>query len=303
MADEKRKSNDSEQPPKIRVTGDKKSDTARIDISKAIPPPSVADGDLKEVGKDALSEFYKKSTIRIDQPKKSDTQRIKEETQRIKDDTQKIMSETKRIDDVKQLTMRVEVSNEKKDTSRLPPVSDLSKQSTAKIDVDEGMQGEIHDVFKRKTIPVGVPTPPPQDARPKTGMHIRPKTAQFKPPPNLSETVSVSPPPTGTTAGAKKSETARIDLPHSTAGHPTTRPKTIRIKRPDGTSARKQLTIARHGEGGDAVPVVSAAAGAEADVGTTFLACALAAVVVTCLLIYVLMAQTIATSLSFPGRI
>jgi len=304
MADEKRKPNGSEQPPKIRVTGEKKSDTARIDLSKASPPPTASEGELREVSKEALSEFYKKSTIRIDQPKKSDTQRIKDETQRIKDETQKIMSETKRIDDAKQSTMRVEVSNDKKDTSKLPPVSDLSKRSTAKIDVGEIMEGETDDVFKRKTIPVGIPTPPPQDARPKTGQHIRPKTSQFKPPPSGNATVGM--PPVGSvTSDAKKSETARIDLPPEAEERPITRPKTIRIKRPDGTTARKQLTIARpaDAESVAAAPVVAAMEGEEAEVGTAFSACALAAVVVTSILIYVLMAQTIASSLPFPGKI
>ncbi len=303
MADEKSKPNGSDQPPKIRVTGEKKSDTARIDLSKATPPPSVSEGELKEVGKEALSEFYKKSTIRIDQPKKSDTQRIKDETQRIKDDTQRIMSETKRIDDAKQSTMRVEVSTDKKETSKLPPVSDLSKRSTSKIDVGEIMEGETDDVFKRKTIPVGIPTPPPQEARPKTGQHIRPKTAQFKPPPGLSDTVSVST-PANLTSDAKKSETARIDLPPEAEERPITRPKTIRIKRPDGTTARKQLTIARPADAeGSVAPAMSVAGGEEAEVGTAFSACALAAVVVTSILIYVLMAQTIASSLPFPGKI
>lgn len=313
MADETRKPGDGEkknEAPKIRITGEKKSDTARIDLSKAQPPPSIPEGEIKEVSKEALSEFYKKSTIRIDQPKKTETQKIREETQKIKsetqrirDETQKILGETRRIDEdaAKRSTMRVELDSEqkkKKETSRLP-ISDITKRSTAKIDVGEITEGEDEDVFKRKTIPVGVPTPPPADAgRPPTGPQItsRPKTGQIKPP------TITKPVPASTTAEAKKSETARIDLPPEAEERPMTRPKTIRIKRPDGTTARKQLTIARPEQAVEAT-AGEAAPAEEGEVGAVFSICALAATLISAVLVYVLLAQTLAPSLPFPGRI
>ncbi len=184
-------------------------------------------------------------------------------------------------------------------------LSRLSSPATAVADVANSNGIRLPIILKPDNTPTpGIPTPPPQDARPKTGQHIRPKTSQFKPPPSGNATVGM--PPVGSvTSDAKKSETARIDLPPEAEERPITRPKTIRIKRPDGTTARKQLTIARpaDAESVTAAPVVAAMEGEEAEVGTAFSACALAAVVVTSILIYVLMAQTIASSLPFPGKI
>jgi hypothetical protein len=312
MADDTRKPGDADKkpdtPPKIRITGEKKSDTARIDLSKAQPPPVIPEGEIKEVSKEALSEFYKKSTIRIDAPKKSDTQRIKDETQRIKDETarirdetQKILGETRRIDEeAKRTTMRVELDSEekkKKETARLP-IGDIAKRSTSKIDMTE-ITDEDEDVFKRKTIPVGVPSQPPTTARPPTGPQTppRPKTGQFKPP-----TISTTPASQAAASEAKKSETARIDLPPEAEERPVTRPKTIRIKRPDGTTARKQLTIARAAE--PISPTVGGpAAGEEPEISAVASICAMAACFISVLLVYVLLAQTWAPSLPFPGRI
>jgi hypothetical protein len=316
MADETRKPGEGEKkpgtPPNVRISGgDKKSETARIELSKAQPPPAIPEGELKEVSKEALSEFYKKSTIRIDTPKKSDTQRIREETQKIRDETQKIrdetqkiLGETRRIDEdmTKRTTMRVELDSEeqkkKKETARLP-ISDIAKRSTAKIDVDEISEGEKDDVFKRKTIPVGVPTPPPTapPTRPPTVTH-RPKTTQFKSPAMASSAKSDT-----AALEAKKSETARIDLPPEAEERPVTRPKTIRIKRPDGTTARKQLTISRTEEA--SVPEVARVSGGadSEDVGALFSICAMAAALVSVVLVYVLLAQTVVTALPFPGKI
>lgn len=269
---------------KIKAT-DKKTETTRIDLAFAQPPPAIASvGDTQPVLPD-VTEIVKKSTVRVDAPPA------------VKADTQRLKTETKRFDPAaisKQTTMRVEVEEKKKvETARvdLPPDSFRKAAATA----------EEEDVFKRRTMPVGVPTPPPATA-------TRPKTIQVKKPAaRPGETIIVPTAPTAETVSeAKKSETARIDLPPDAGDRPTTRPKTIRIKRPDGTTARKALTISRPSED-EASALASASSAVEADgeegPGTVFSVLALVAVLVACVVVYILAAQTFAPDLPFPGRI
>ncbi len=351
-------------PPKIKIqSAEKKSETARIELSAAQPPPLAAPpapvkpGEIKEVSKDDLAEFYKKSTIRIDnQPSRSedtqrldaakrstmrvdapppagDTQKVKTETHQISAeaakkstlrvdpkspaDTQTVKSETHRIQDVKKATMRVDAGVEQKkksETAKLEiPASELTKRSTSKITLGaEAPGGESEDVFKKRTMPVSVPTtPPPSPAKPPTISVSRPKTMISQRPigaPQPAEGAPMSPAPAAAVSEAKKSETARLDLPPDTGeDRPTTRPKTIRIKRPDGTSGRKALTIARPTD----EAVFTPAAAAEIDVtstdaeapGAIWAVATLAAVLVTAVLIYVFAAQTFALGLPWPGKI
>lgn len=301
MADEPTTPSGDNAPPKIKLNlasagappvqirpADKKAETTRIDLSQAMPPPAAASvGDTQPVQADAAPapEIQKRSTIRIEAPPvaKAETQKVKTETQKI---GPRAMSET----------MRVEVAEPRKaETTRISiPAEAFQKQpgSAPRTAHPEGHE----DIFKRSTIPVGIPTPPPTPAaKPKTLAVKRPVAASPEPP-------AVVTPEQRTVAEAKKSETARIDLPADVGERPATRPKTIRIKRPDGTTARKALTIARP-DTDSVAPSVSVGATEEESAGTVFSVLALVAVLIACVLIYVLAAQTIAPELPFPGRV
>ncbi|MBW7908440.1 MAG: hypothetical protein H3C50_05900 [Kiritimatiellae bacterium] len=250
---------DAVPPIQIRPT-DKKAETTRLDLKQAVAPiASVGDT----------------------QPVQADISTAKRETQRLAPAAPNV-------------TMRIETDEaRKKETARidLPESAFQKKPGTQPRSVaPEGAE----EVFKRSTIPVGIPTPPP--TKPKTIAVKRPLGTQ----PAKPATVVVSPAEKAV-AEAKKSETARIDLPSGTGeDRPATRPKTIRIKRPDGTSARKALTISRPDE--DAAPIRSFD-GEEEEAGSAFSIIALVAVLVTCVLLYVLAAQSIAPNLPWPGRL
>jgi cobalamin biosynthesis Mg chelatase CobN len=279
-------------PSSLRIKAtDKKAETTRIDLSLAQPPPPIASiGDTQPVMPD-VADVAKKSTVRVDAPPV-----VKAETQRVK-------SETKVFDPAaisKQTTMRVEVEEKRKvETTRISLPPDSFQKPGARADADAA---ESEDVFKRRTIPVGVPTPAP-------GPATRPKTIQVKKPVGRpADSINTAPAPAAEAVSeAKKSETARIDLPPDAGDRPATRPKTIRIKRPDGTTARKALTIARPSE--EEAPALAAASASmeatdEADQpGVVFSILALVALVVACVLVYVLAAQTFAPNLPFPGRL
>jgi cobalamin biosynthesis Mg chelatase CobN len=278
-------------PSSLRIKAtDKKAETTRIDLSLAQPPPPIASiGDTQPVMPD-VADVAKKSTVRVDAPPV-----VKAETQRVK-------SETKVFDPAaisKQTTMRVEVEEKRKvETTRISLPPDSFQKPGARADADAA---ESEDVFKRRTIPVGVPTPAP-------GPATRPKTIQVKKPVGRpADSINTAPAPAAEAVSeAKKSETARIDLPPDAGDRPTTRPKTIRIKRPDGTTARKALTISRPSED-EASALASASSAVEADgeegPGTVFSVLALVAVLVACVVVYILAAQTFAPDLPFPGRI
>ncbi len=251
---------DAVPPIQIRPS-DKKAETTRLDLKQAVAP-------IASVG---------------------DTQPVTADPAPVKRDTQKVAPAAPNV------TMRIEADDaRKKETARIDlPESAFQKTpgTPPRTVAPEGAE----EVFKRTTIPVGIPTPPP--AKPKTIAVKRPASGPttVKPP-----TIAVSPAEKAV-ADAKKSETARIDLPSGTGeDRPATRPKTIRIKRPDGTSARKALTISRPDE---SLAPVGAIGGDEEETGGAFSIIALVAVLVTCVLIYVLAAQTIAPTLPWPGRL
>ena len=240
---------------------DKKSDTTRIDLASAKPPPSILD--KKDLPADA-DDYFKRSTMRIDlTPPGGDKK-----------------SETTRID--------------------IPPVGETVKKQTAKMDLPGA--AERGDVFPAKAVPVGIPATP---AAPPT----RPKTLQIKKPMAAAagESIIVSPESTASaTEQARKSETARIDLTAEDLDRPATKPKTIRIKRPDGTSARKALTISR--PEGESAPTISQepvehVGAVEESSGILEGIVAIAALLVAGVLFYVLLGQTLAPDLPFPGRI
>lgn len=302
MADESTTHSGDNAPPKIKLNlasagmspeqirpAEKKVETTRIDLSQAMPPPAKATvGDTQPVQADsppAAPEIQKRNTIRIEAPPvlKAETQKVKTETQKI---PPRAMSET----------MRVELAEPlKSETTRIniPAEAFQKKPGSAPRAIPANA---TDDIFKRATIPVGIPTPPPTPAaKPKTLAVKRPVSPPAEPPPVVA-------PEQRTVAEAKKSETARLDLPADAGERPATRPKTIRIKRPDSTTARKVLTIARP-DAESASLSVSGSATEEESAGTVFSVLALVAVLIACVLIYVLAAQTIAPDLPFPGRV
>lgn len=266
MVDEPIQPENKPQRPMTRIAikppaSAKKSETARIDLTAAKPPPSIIDkANLPE----SAPEIFSRNTMRIDSPAGGDKK-----------------SETARIE--------------------LPP--EAEKRKTAKIDL-----ANVPDIFKSTTMAIGLPATPPAatPSRPKSVLVKRPGAPAAVP----GEQIVVSP---ETTAGAmeqaRKSETARIDLSAEELERPTGRQKTIRIKRPDGATGRKPLSIARPA-GGEAAaaepstisaPVEADSGEEEPDLLTGILA--IAATLVAGVLFYVLLAQTVATTLPFPGRI
>ena len=163
------------------------------------------------------------------------------------------------------------IERKKSETAKLEvPTADKAKKITARVPIDAAASSETDDVFKKRTIPVSVPatTPPPTPTKTPTVTLARPKTMQMRPvaarpqPPK----VNVTPVEPAAVSEAKKSETARLDLPPEPVAEdrPTTRPKTIRIKRPDGTTARKPLMITRPDEAAAVVAAEAPVAVAEA---------------------------------------
>lgn len=272
-------------PIQIRPT-EKKAETTRIDISMAQKPiaPIASVGDTQPVQPNLA--IPNTATVRVEKPATPP-----------KAETQKVGPAALNT------TMRVEVAEQRKtETTRINIPAEAFQKTPGTAPRATAPTG-AEEIFKRTTIPVGIPTPPPtQAARPKTISVKRPVTVAA----DKAETV-ISPSDKAV-ADARKSETARIDLPADVGGErPATRPKTIRIKRPDGTSARKALTIARpdsasaDGEEPEVpMPVVGES---DEEAGGLFSVLALVAVLVTCVVIYVLAAQSIAPNLPWPGRL
>lgn len=250
-----------------------------------------------------LNAFGKPKTDRKDvpMPVKPAVSPAKTETTRI--DLAKAVPakvETQRMENAdasKFTTMRVEIVDtpRKSETTRID-LAAAAPKPVARIDLAKEADAP-DDVFKRSTIPVGVPS----NTRPRT---IQVKKVAAKTPETLIT-------PAATTAEsvseAKKSETARIDLPpDSGSDRPATRPKTIRIKRPDGTSGRKPLMIARPADE-DAATISPAfsepvASMEEEGAGTVFSILALVALLIACAVVYVL-AATLSPDVAFPGRL
>lgn len=199
----------------------------------------------------------------------------------------------------KMTTMRVEIvepQQRKSETTRIDLAAAAPKPA-GRVDLAKE-PGTSDSLFARNTMAVGVPTPPPA-ARPKTIQVKKPVARPSEP------MITTGTPTPEAVSEAKKSETARIDLPPEGTDRPATRPKTIRIKRPDGSSGRKSLTIAR--PAGEEAPTISAMPSSfdaeDEGPGTAFSILALVAVLVACVVLYVLAAQTLAPTLPFPGRL
>lgn len=244
---------------------DQKKQTMRVDQSAGGQPGETAKVDVK------------RSTIRIDAAPAGATQAVQPQGETSRIDVKK---STIRIDAIPQTgpeTRRIDLktvetgqmlpktvtpppahdSQKKSETTRLELPAEVVKRQTGRIQIPPAQ--EPADVFKRRTGPVGGAPIVPLTPQTAADTIARPKTIQVRRPPRpTSETPSrplnVPPPPPASAESqaqqARKSETARLDLPKDLADdRPVTRPKTIRIKRPDGTTARKPLQIARPQEG------------------------------------------------------
>ncbi len=270
-------------PPKTRVNlPTSKSETTRIDLASAQAP----------IGKPS-QEGVKKSTTKIDLAAGMSP-----------------LTEEDKLEAAKKSTVRVQIDEDKVkgDTTRLDTAAILKaqdvKKKTARIDLSEVLGGD-EDIFKRRTALLDASkfagAAPAEPAPPRTIRIKKPETAPtsiLRPPPEAVEEEGVV--EEIVQESEKKSETARIDLPPEVTEQPPTRRKTIRIKRPEGTVTSKPLILARSTEPISA-PVERPAG--EEEISPVFSYVALVAVLISCVLLYVLAAQTIATGLPFFGKI
>ncbi len=202
-------------------------------------------------------------------------------------------------------TIRIELppeADKKRETTRieLPPAA---KKETTRIELPSAAAEQ-----KSTTIALGIPaatsTGPAKPKRPGALIMKRPGTTA-----GATESIDEQPGKTATiTRQARNSETARIDLSLDQPEATDEKPKTIRIKRPETATGKKPLSIARPQQGKKA----TAATLAEPEIideeeenapslvaGIT----AIAALLVAGFLFYMLLAQSIAPGLPFPGKI
>jgi hypothetical protein len=208
------------------------------------------------------------------------------------------------------------------DTVEAQPVPPAVKKQTSRIELDaSGAQ-----VAKKTTARIELgdalgtaKAPPPESGV--ASAHQIPRTVRIKQPDAQPTVVARKVPEIISSTDTRKSETARIELPPETiVDHPVTRRKTIRIKRPgaDGeapTVTRAPITPPRaptvvSGKPAAALEPEPAAEAefsvpevVEEEAGLLATLCAIAALVVASVLVYVLAAQTIAPNLPFPGKV
>lgn len=317
--------------PAAGATQQVPGETSRIDAKRStirLDQQAASSGDTQQMQGETSRIDVKKSTIRIEaipQTGSGETQRTGGETKRIDLKTVETgqmsgaaatpPAAPPKLTDTQQQQL-------KKETTRLEIPPEVAKRQTGRIQT--APMTEPADVFKKRTgklasAPVAPPVVPIAPATPVSAPGAdtvaRPKTIVVRRPQRPSDSVprpsAVTQVLAEQTAQARKSETARLEIPKDVGAEerPTTRPKTIRIKRPDGTTARKQLTIARPGEGGEEATLPEGLrapshvpAGA-ADPGGIWAVLAIAATLVIGVLIYVLLAQTHALDLPFPGKV
>lgn len=309
--------------PTIRIgkPSDPKKSTSRIDLSAASAPVN-----LDELSKTATipiavpaqsEEFGKKSTIRIDQPGSAAPGVVDKETV-LKKATVRIeipsdiqpAGVADAIEAAKKTTARVIIDEDraKGDTARIEPAvpepPDATKKRTTRIDLGE-VPEEEQDIFKRRTTVM--------DATKLAGAAGEvPRTIRIKRPEGAAPTTEIPPitaPPPQQVESARKSETARINLPPEVAAveeQPPTRKKTIKIKRPGAATSAPLVITRAPAEGLPAGEVVPAG---EPQPHPAFAWIALVAVIVAVVLVYVLAAQVgtapdlLPARFPYPGRL
>ncbi|HPF98719.1 MAG TPA: hypothetical protein PLE77_01525 [Kiritimatiellia bacterium] len=330
MAEENLDTGSAKQPPKIKLGNGSsgtppaqpsKSETTRIDISAAQAAKIPAGGTPKNA-----EDKLKKSTSRIHMPGEMSPLSEIDRQEVIKKTTVRIetaagmspINEEDKQEAAKKSTVRVQIDEEraKGDTARLDAagllVDQESKKKTSRIDLKEVLDGD-DDIFKRRTALLDASkfgtTSQTAAGAPRTIKIKRPDTPPttvMKPSP-AEEAPAADVSPLAASIEGRKSETARIDLPPEATEQPPTRRKTIRIKRPEGTSSSKPLVISRTTDSVATPDIVLGPSDEEA--GPIFSWVAVLAVLVSAVLIYALVAQvsTIQTLaapiLPFPGGI
>ena len=292
-------------PPRIKLNGNGKP-------PPAAPPPRIT-FQSKPAGKSETSR------IELSEARGADAaEQAKKTTARIESSAPAV----RMVSEVERMAAggKIGVEKAKSATAPLPRASipdlDAAKKQTARIDLQEVLGGD-DDIFKRRTAILDPSKIQAAEAAsvPKTIRIKRPDgaTGPIKP---VSEPMTPSEP---VAAEARKSETARIELPpevaEAAAAEAPTRRKTIRIKRPEGGGigtakpmvvSQPSLTISR---AEPSAPRMGAPAEAEEEAGTLFSVFALAALLVACVLIYVLAAQVgtvdslAAPHMPFPGGV
>jgi hypothetical protein len=243
-----------------QVENKKKSETTHIDLADAVDPTDAPDTrilrakpssppraqSLQEIDPDELQEMAKRSTVRIN------TAITEGVTQPVEEDLKESSMKS---------TVRVQVDTEarKGDTQRVGPaankIPEPMKNQTSRIDISTVLdEDEEEDIFKRRTAMLDPSRFTGGDqqqggAAPRTIRIKRPGTPPTAPtavlPTESHPAAATNVPPTQQMAAspivdeARKSETSRIDLPpEAMAKRPQTRRKTLKIKRPDGTSSQ-----------------------------------------------------------------
>ncbi len=280
---------------------DELSKTATIPIAIPVPPEEMAKKSTirlepaamgvspADVDKEAI---IKKATVRIEIPSDIQPGGVADAVEAAKKTTTRVIIDEDRA---------------KGDTARIEPVApepaDTAKKRTTRIDLGD-VSEEDQDIFKRRTTVM--------DASKIAGAAGEvPRTIRIKRPEGAAPTTEIPPitvPPPQQVEAARKSETARIDLPPEAAvveEQPPTRKKTIKIKRP-GAATSAPLVITRPAPGESKEEVVAAG---EPETHPAFAWIALAAVLVAVVLIYVLLAQVgtipdlLPARFPYPGRL
>lgn len=328
------------EPPKIKLNGLGDLDTPAKKPAPApsippvaarppMPPPKgIAQRLAKaETSKIALTSAKPPTVIRpplgVKPPSPPDTAKINKGPSRIRStsvvEEMAQLTAAEEIEAAKKSTVRVHVEEiAKGDTQRLDnqltdhSVEPDAKKKTARIDLNEVLQGDDNDIFKRRTALLDASKFPPGTITSSAAQMSGPRTIRIKQSDAPSTSIlkkPVAPPateidePIAADMAGKKSETARIDLPpEATGAQPPTRRKTIRIKRPEGGSGgpSKTLVVSRS-ESPAFTPTVERTE--EEGPGTAFSIIAIAAMLVSIVLIYVLLAQTVPSGLPFPGTL
>lgn len=293
--------------PTVRIgkPSEPKKSTSKIDLSEASAPAQLVDMSKAATMPIAIpsqpTEPPKKATIRIE-PQSPITPlseadkkaAVKKATVRIEIPTDiQVSGVEDALEAAKKTTARVIIDEEhaKGDTARIEPVtpepSESSKKRTARIDLGEAPT-EDQDIFKRRTTIMDASKL--AEARGEVPRTIRIKRPEGAAP--TTEIPPIIPPAPQEVEVARKSETARIELPAEAAPlvqeQPPTRKKTIKIKRPGATAAVTPTVIARPTE--EAKPEAAVPA-AEGQPHPALAWVALVAVIIAVLLIYVLLAQ------------
>ncbi|MDD4736722.1 MAG: hypothetical protein PHP44_11530 [Kiritimatiellae bacterium] len=167
-------------------------------------------------------------------------------------------------------------------TAALRPPTVESKKATARVDIQEALASS------------GTPSQ-------------QPKTIRLKRPGTTIIEKAQQPTPETTTAfrieEAKKSETSRIELPAEASVEMPRRRKTVQIKRSTGGPATRVMNTGKTSSAPAPLEETFITFKAEEESSVVFSVVGLAATIVTCILLYVLAAQTILPSLPWPGKL